>query len=162
MSRNNDESIRKYLPSDVATKKGIIPFDETKIYRSLLKETTLNNEAAAQITKTVLRRIITSEIGFLSGPHIREIVCSVLSEMGYEEERKQYTRIGRPMADLKRICEDYIIEVIALNKSNLSKKEKLHERGKHRRRFLNSLSCWDLREFTDVVKISRNFSFKLD
>ena len=68
MSRNNDNFIRKYLPSDVATKRGINAFDENKIYRSLLKETTLNKETAEQITKIVLRRIITSEIGFLSGP----------------------------------------------------------------------------------------------
>ena len=161
MSRNN-ESIRKYLPSDVATKRGLTPFDETKIYRSLLKETTLNNEAAEQITKMVLRRIITSEIGFLSGPHIREIVCSVLSEMGYEEVRKQYTRIGRPMADLKKLCEEYLKKIIDLSKMNLSKRGFLRRRRKIRKEFLYCISSWDLREFNDVVKISRNFSFKLD
>ncbi|MFX1408262.1 MAG: hypothetical protein ACFFBW_15030 [Promethearchaeota archaeon] len=162
MSRNNDEIIRKYLPSDVATKSGFKSFDENKIYRSLLKETTLNYEAAEQITKTVLRRIISSEIGFLSGPHIREIVCSVLSEMGYEEERKQYTRIGRPMADLKKICEEYLKKIIELSKMNLPKQAFLRRRRKIRKEFLYCISSWDLREFTDVVKISKNFSFKLD
>ncbi|MFX1395090.1 MAG: hypothetical protein ACFFAH_16170 [Promethearchaeota archaeon] len=162
MNRNNDEHIRKYLPSDVATKSGIKAFDENKIYRSLLKETTLKNEAAEQITKIVLRRIISSEIGFLSGPHIREIVCSVLSEMGYEEERKQYTRIGRPMADLKEICEEYLKKIIELSEMNLPKQAFLRKRRKIRKEFLYCISSWDLREFTDVVKISRNFSFKLD
>ena len=162
MSRNNDEIIRKYLPSDVATKSGIKPFDENKIYNSLLKETTLNDEAAEQITKTVLRRIITSEIGFLSGPHIREIVCSVLSEMGYEEERKQYTRIGRPMADLKEICEGYIKKIMELSKMNLSKRVFLRRRRKIRKEFLYCISSWDLGEFIDVVQISKKFTFKLD
>ena len=162
MSRNNDEIIRKYLPSDVATKSGIKSFDENKIYNSLLKETTLNDEAAEQITKAVLRRIITSEIEFLSGPHIREIVCSVLSEMGYEEERKQYTRIGRPMADLKELCEGYIKKIMELSKMNLSKRVILRRRRKIRKEFLYRISSWDLREFIDVVKISRDFTFKLD
>jgi len=42
---------------------------------------------------------------FLSGPHIREIVCSILSENHFEQERKIYTRIGMPLMDYEEILE---------------------------------------------------------
>ena len=57
------------------------------------------------ITEIVVRRIISSGIKFLSGPHIREIVCSVLSEQHFEDERKLYTRIGMPLMDYEAILE---------------------------------------------------------
>ena len=53
----------------------------------------------------MVRRIIRSGIRFLSGPHIREIVCSILSEQHFEDERKLYTRIGMPLMDYEEILE---------------------------------------------------------
>ncbi|TFG17670.1 MAG: hypothetical protein EU533_08185, partial [Promethearchaeota archaeon] len=53
---------------------------------------------------------ISSGIKFLSGPHIREIVCSILSEQHFEDERKIYTRIGMPLMDYEAILERGINE----------------------------------------------------
>jgi len=91
------------LPRVFRTEGDWVKFDPSKIYQSIIKETGLDPQSAENITEIVVRRIISSGIKFLSGPHIREIVCSVLSEQHYEEERKLYTRIGMPLMDYEEI-----------------------------------------------------------
>ncbi|MHA2120023.1 MAG: anaerobic ribonucleoside-triphosphate reductase, partial [Promethearchaeota archaeon] len=81
-----------------------------KIEQSLIRETGLDKKSADIITELVVRRIISSGIKFLSGPHIREIVCSILSEQHFEEERKIYTRIGMPLMDYEAILEHGVDE----------------------------------------------------
>ncbi|MFX0042406.1 MAG: anaerobic ribonucleoside-triphosphate reductase, partial [Candidatus Hodarchaeota archaeon] len=83
----------------------MVEFDPTKIFNSIIKETKMSDEDAKHITELVARRIISSGIKFLSGPHIREIVCSMLSENHFEQERKLYTRIGMPLMDYEQILE---------------------------------------------------------
>ncbi|MHA2051474.1 MAG: anaerobic ribonucleoside-triphosphate reductase [Promethearchaeota archaeon] len=63
----------------------------------------MSEKNAVKITELVVRRIVSSGIKFLSGPHIREIVCSILSEEHFENERKLYTRIGIPLMDYEEI-----------------------------------------------------------
>ena len=111
-SLNKKESVkirRKYLtkllPQVFRTEGDIVAFDTAKIAQSLMRETNLDQKTADRITELVARRIISSGIKFLSGPHIREIVCSILSEQHYEEERKIYTRIGMPLMDYEAILE---------------------------------------------------------
>jgi len=111
-SLNEKESIkirRKYLskllPQVFRTEGDVVAFDTAKIEQSLMRETSLDQKTADRITELVVRRIISSGIRFLSGPHIREIVCSILSEQHYEEERKIYTRIGMPLMDYEAILE---------------------------------------------------------
>jgi len=111
-SINEKESIkirRKYLtkllPQVFRTEGDVVAFDAVKIEQSLMRETNLDQKTADRITELVARRIISSGIKFLSGPHIREIVCSILSEQHYEEERKIYTRIGMPLMDYEAILE---------------------------------------------------------
>ncbi|MBD3212189.1 MAG: anaerobic ribonucleoside-triphosphate reductase [Candidatus Lokiarchaeota archaeon] len=102
----NDEKhdfLKKLLPRVFRTEGDWVEFDPSKIYQSIIKETHLDKNSADKITEIVVRRIISSGIKFLSGPHIREIVCSVLSEQHYEEERKLYTRIGMPLMDYEAI-----------------------------------------------------------
>ena len=91
------------LPRVFRTEGDWVKFDPSKIYQSIIKETGLDPQSAENVTEIVVRRIISSGIKFLSGPHIREIVCSVLSEQHYEEERKLYTRIGMPLMDYEEI-----------------------------------------------------------
>jgi len=91
------------LPKVFRTEGNIAEFDPTKIYESILKETGMNDKDARHITELVVRRIISIGIKFLSGPHIREIVCSILSEQHFEDERKLYTRIGMPLMDYEKI-----------------------------------------------------------
>ncbi len=93
------------LPKVYRTEGNIADFDPSKIYESILKETGMSESNAKHITELVVRRIISSGIKFLSGPHIREIVCSILSEQHFENERKLYTRIGMPLMDYEEILE---------------------------------------------------------
>jgi len=78
-----------------------LPFDPMRIYDSLLKETDLDKNTAKEITKKVVARI--NKIRFLSGPHIRELCCSILAEEGLENARMKYTRIGMPIHDYDQL-----------------------------------------------------------
>jgi anaerobic ribonucleoside-triphosphate reductase len=93
------------LPKVYVTEGDVVEFEPIKIYDSIVKETNMNEEDARKVTELVVRRIISSGMKFLSGPHIREIVCSILSENHYEQERKLYTRIGMPLMDYEEILE---------------------------------------------------------
>ena len=102
--------LKNLLPRVFRTEGDVVSFDPTKIEQSIIKETGLDKESADKITELVVRRIISSGIRFLSGPHIREIVCSILSEQHFEEERKLYTRIGMPLMDYEAILDNGINE----------------------------------------------------
>lgn len=105
-TRNHDlESpfLRRLLPKVFRSEGDIVEFEPFKIKQSIMNETGMDKDSADEITEIVVRRIISSGIKFLSGPHIREIVCSVLSEQHFEEERKLYTRIGMPLMDYEAI-----------------------------------------------------------
>ncbi|MFW9989936.1 MAG: anaerobic ribonucleoside-triphosphate reductase [Candidatus Odinarchaeota archaeon] len=93
------------LPKVFRTEGSITEFDPSKIFESIIKETGMSESDAKNITELVVRRIISSGIKFLSGPHIREIVCSILSEQHFENERKLYTRIGMPLMDYEELLE---------------------------------------------------------
>ncbi|MFX1385815.1 MAG: anaerobic ribonucleoside-triphosphate reductase [Promethearchaeota archaeon] len=102
--------LTKLLPRVFRTEGDVVPFDPVKIEQSLINETGLDQKSADRITELVVRRIISSGIRFLSGPHIREIVCSILSEQHFEDERKLYTRIGMPLMDYEAILEHGVDE----------------------------------------------------
>ncbi|MHA1931526.1 MAG: anaerobic ribonucleoside-triphosphate reductase, partial [Promethearchaeota archaeon] len=93
------------LPKVFRTEGDLADFNSSRIFESIIKETGLRENKAKMITELVVRRIIGSGIRFLSGPHIREIVCSILSEERFEDERKLYTRIGMPLMDYEEILE---------------------------------------------------------
>lgn len=93
------------LPKVFRTEGNITDFDSSKIYESILKDTKISLKDAKLITELTVRRIINYGIKFLSGPHIREIVCSILSEQHFENERKLYTRIGMPLMDYEELLE---------------------------------------------------------
>ncbi|MHA1148886.1 MAG: anaerobic ribonucleoside-triphosphate reductase [Promethearchaeota archaeon] len=93
------------LPRVFRSEGDMVEFDPSKIMNSIIKETGMTEEQAKHITELVVRRIIATGIQFLSGPHIREIVCSILSEEHFEEERKLYTRIGMPLMDYEELVE---------------------------------------------------------
>ncbi|MBN2154821.1 MAG: anaerobic ribonucleoside-triphosphate reductase [Candidatus Lokiarchaeota archaeon] len=97
--KENSEYIHKLLPEVFMSTGDVQKFNPKNILASIIKEAELPAEDAKKVTELVVRRIIASGIRFLSGPHIRELVCSVLSELNFEEARKKYTRIGMPIAD---------------------------------------------------------------
>jgi ribonucleoside-triphosphate reductase len=98
------------LPKVSRTEGDLAEFDSSRILDSIIKETGMSEPNAKRITEIVVRRIISSGIKFLSGPHIREIVCSILSEQHFENERKLYTRIGIPLMDYEEILKQGLIE----------------------------------------------------
>ncbi|MFO8017694.1 MAG: anaerobic ribonucleoside-triphosphate reductase [Promethearchaeia archaeon] len=123
MSKKNRGKVLKQsyldelLPKVYQTEGDIENFIPDKIKKSLIKETNLSEQEAEKITELVVRRIISSGIDFLSGPHIREIVCSILSEQHFEEERKLYTRIGMPLMDYDRILNENRKQETSVNKN---------------------------------------------
>jgi len=110
------------LPKVFRTEGDLTEFNSTRIYDSILMETKLSEDNAKKITELVVRRIVSSGIKFLSGPHIREIVCSILSEQHFENERKLYTRIGMPLMDYEEILEKGLVK----HPKRLINPEKIH------------------------------------
>jgi anaerobic ribonucleoside-triphosphate reductase len=102
---SNKEFINKILPSVFMSTGDVQKFNPKNILDSVMKEGGLNAKNAKAVTELVVRRIIASGIKFLSGPHIRELVCSALSELGFEEERKRFTRIGMPIHDYEGLLD---------------------------------------------------------
>lgn len=75
-------------------------FDRSKISRSLIKETEINEEQADAIAMDVEKFIRGLNLSYLSSPLIREITNVKLLEYGLEDARKKYTRVGLPMYDI--------------------------------------------------------------
>ncbi len=93
----------KRLPKVRSTSGTIEAFNSDKIIDSLMLEAGLKKETAIFVASRVVDRIVASGIKFLSGPLIREMCNSVLAEMGLEQERIRYTRVGVPMYDLDQL-----------------------------------------------------------
>ncbi len=78
-------------------------WDRRKIIDALLKETELDPETAAEISREVEKVIIDSKITCITAPLIRELVDTKLIERGLEEARKRHTRLGVPMYDVDQL-----------------------------------------------------------
>ncbi|MFW9998912.1 MAG: hypothetical protein ACFE9Q_11390 [Candidatus Hodarchaeota archaeon] len=96
------EDYKKYLPI-VLTRDGTYLFHPSFIYCSLLRETTLTKIDAHRITEQTIRFLISAKLKTITAPLIREVVNVHLLKNGFEKERLQYTRIGLPFYDLKKI-----------------------------------------------------------
>lgn len=81
----------------------VISWDKSRIVKSLLRETTVDEATARLIADRVERIIRDSGIEFITGPLIREIVNAELIKLKLEEERKQYTRLGMPIYDVEQL-----------------------------------------------------------
>ena len=83
-------------------------FDGNLVYKSLLKETDISETNAQKVVTEVIRKIISmcSLITQITSPMIREIVNVTLLQLGLEKERLQYTRIGFPRYDLKKLIDN--------------------------------------------------------
>ena len=93
---------KKFLPL-VQTRDGACVFHPGFIYRSLFRETSLTKSDAHRFTEEVIRFLISAKLKLITAPLIREVVNVHLLKNGFEKERLQYTRIGLPFYDLKRI-----------------------------------------------------------
>jgi len=94
------------LPSVRTTSGTIEDFSAERIINSLHHEAGLTHANAELVAVKVMDRIAASGIKFLSGPLIREMCNSVLAELGLEEERIRYTRVGIPMWDVHQLIHD--------------------------------------------------------
>ena len=117
---NGEMEIEKYLPKVINSEGDIVSYNPDKIIKSLINETHLAEKTAIKVAKTLTRELIRDKVTFLSGPLIRERVCDILIRLGYEEERKLYTRAGMPIADVKKLLDsnptiqDQIKELISM------------------------------------------------
>jgi len=78
-------------------------FDVKYILESLKKETTLNDSEIQFIVKKFFQFLIPRKYKYVTAPMIREILCNIMLEHGFERSRFEYTRIGLPYADMKEI-----------------------------------------------------------
>ncbi len=110
----------KFLPL-VRTRFGTSIFHPGFIYQSLLKETCISKVDAHKITEQVIRFLISANLKLITAPLIREVVNVQLLKNGFEKERLQYTRIGLPFYDLKKIfigidnpedCEEVVSKIL--------------------------------------------------
>jgi len=87
------------LPKVKTSKNTEETFEPNRIYESLIEETSLNAEEANEIAIELARRVIAYKIKVLTSPEIREMVCAILLEKGYDKARFMYTRLGLPFYD---------------------------------------------------------------
>jgi ribonucleoside-triphosphate reductase len=112
-----NDKIYSLLPK-VATSKGSEEtFNPERIMESLLKETDLSPEDAQDVAIELTRRAISYKIKVLTSPEIRELVCSILLEKGFDKARFKYTRLGLPFYDFDQL--------VSSSKDDEEKKERV-------------------------------------
>jgi hypothetical protein len=99
---NIGKNYAKFLPL-VKTREGDFLFVPGFIYQSLQKETDLSKIDAKKVTEHVVRFLISANLKLITAPLIREVVNVQLLKLGFEKDRLQYTRIGLPFYDLKKL-----------------------------------------------------------
>ncbi|MCX8158893.1 MAG: anaerobic ribonucleoside-triphosphate reductase [Candidatus Pacearchaeota archaeon] len=94
-------------------------FDRSKISRSLIKETGINEEQADGIAMDVEKFLKNLNLTYISSQLIREIVNVKLLEYGLEDARKKYTRIGLPIYDIEQMISRGVSTDIKRENANL-------------------------------------------
>jgi len=89
----------------------IVKWDKQRIADALAKETDIDPKVAQFICSEVESFVKKERIKFITAPLIRELVNAKLIEYGYENIRKQHTRLGFPIYDVGQI-------IMAHNKEN--------------------------------------------
>lgn len=80
----------------------IEPFDKTKIINSLVREASITPKLASEIASIVEEKLHNLKIEYLTAPLIRELVNTVLLDMGLEKYRHKLSRIGMPIYDVSK------------------------------------------------------------
>ena len=108
--------LEELLPKVFTSKNKKEEFLPSKIKDSLMIETGLPEDIANRIAFDFTRRICASNPEVLTAPEIREMVCSLLIENKYEEERRLYTRLGFPLMDFEEIVQRFLDIIFSENK----------------------------------------------
>jgi len=81
----------------------IEPFDKNKIAEALVKEAKLSPKLAKEIASIAEKKLFDLRIDYLTAPLIRELVNSILLDMGLEKYRHRLTRLGMPLYDVFKL-----------------------------------------------------------
>lgn len=81
----------------------IEPFDKNKIVDALIKEAKLPPKLAREVASITERKLLDLKIDYLTAPLIRELVNSILLDMGLEKYRHKLTRLGMPLYDVVKL-----------------------------------------------------------
>jgi ribonucleoside-triphosphate reductase len=79
----------------------ILKWDKKRIFDTLIRETDIHEDAAIIIATEVEKLITNLNIENLTAPLIRELTNAKLVEYGLERIRRQHTRLGVPLYDVK-------------------------------------------------------------
>ena len=81
----------------------IARWNRQKIVDALIRETNVDVDTAEAISRDVEKQIISSGIGVLTTPLIRELVDAKLIERGLEQARKMHALLGFPIYDVRQL-----------------------------------------------------------
>jgi len=81
----------------------IEPFDKNKIADALVKEAKLSPRLAREVASITEKKLFDLKIDYLTAPLIRELVNSILLDMGLEKYRHRLTRLGMPLYDVIKL-----------------------------------------------------------
>ncbi|MBM3209252.1 anaerobic ribonucleoside-triphosphate reductase [Candidatus Shapirobacteria bacterium] len=102
LRRKRDEILDRAM--NVQRSEQIIgQWDRGAIIRSLKKELGEKNGLLEEIAEAVERQVFKMELGTITGPLVRELVCVELLRRGKEEEYQRYRRLGLPIYDVRNI-----------------------------------------------------------
>ena len=68
----------------------------------------MNKKQCNEVTIKVLQEVVLLDIELIAAPHLRELVCSSLTQSNLVEFRNKYTRLGLPYNDVKKLLSDDI------------------------------------------------------
>ena len=81
----------------------IARWDRRRIAEALIREAGVDEGTAEAISREVEKQIVSSGIGLLTTPLIRELVDAKLIERGMEQARRLHARLGFPLYDVRRL-----------------------------------------------------------
>jgi len=81
----------------------ISQWDKSRIYEALVKETSISPDAARIVSTEVERMIQELQVEIITAPLIRELTNAKLLEYGLEDVRRQHTRLGVPLFDVRNL-----------------------------------------------------------
>ena len=79
------------------------PFDRRKIAEALVREAKLTPKLAGEVALLAEEKLSSLKIKYLTAPLIRELVNSILLDMGLEKYRHRLTRVGMPVYDVSKL-----------------------------------------------------------
>ncbi len=78
-------------------------WNRQRIVDALIRETDIDERTAEEISREVEKQILSSGIGYLTSPLIRELVDAKLVERGLEHAGKMHARLGFPLYDVSQL-----------------------------------------------------------